>query len=94
MPSCYLGVRVGVAAHLLEEVPAQPRDDALVVGLAHHRVGLPRPRLAVRKDAHVVPCDQNYIRLPTGQGYYRVARVVVEKILLNIYYTSIRMLGH
>ena len=65
---CYLRVRVGVAAHLLEEVPAQPRDDALVVGLPHHGVGLPRPRLAVRKDAHVVPCDKNYNRLSAKAG--------------------------
>ena len=53
-PLYYLRVRVCVGPHLLEEVFAQPRDDPLVVGLAHHGVRLARARLAVREDAHVV----------------------------------------
>ena len=53
----YPCVRVCVAAHLLEEVFAQPRYDPLVVGLAHHGVRLARARLAVRENAHVVTCE-------------------------------------
>eukprot|EP00965_Chrysotila_dentata_P127921 4230376-Pleurochrysis_carterae.AAC.2 len=33
-----------------EELVAQPRDQPAVVGRAHHRVGLARPRLAIGED--------------------------------------------
>jgi len=53
-----LGVRAVVVRDLDEEVLAEAGDDALVVPLPlpHHGVALPRSRLPVRDNAHVVSC--------------------------------------